>query len=126
MNGTGIDQSISAETVPHAGPICKGCDQPFYYDYIPERHHGSGYCWICFGERNPPMTNDFDITATRTALTKLRKTLGANTPAGRRCSNLLEQLENLGKATDKDQRAKLEKAIGQSVAELSALSKGEL
>lgn len=72
------------------------------------------------------MTNDFDIPAVRTSLLKLRKDLGADTPAGHRCSNLLEQLENLGKATDADQRRRLEKAIGQSVAELSALSKGEL
>ena len=55
----------------------------------------------------------------------VRKKLGADTPAGHRCSNLLEQLENLGKSTDSDQRRRLEKAIGQSVAELSALSKGE-
>ena len=32
----------------HTGPICKGCGLPFYYDFIPERHEGYGYCWICF------------------------------------------------------------------------------
>lgn len=71
------------------------------------------------------MTNDFDIPAVRTSLLKLRKTLGAETPAGHRCSNLLEQLESLAKSTDQDQRRRLEKSIGQSVAELSALSKGD-
>lgn len=72
------------------------------------------------------MTNDFDIPAVRTSLLKLRKDLGANTPAGHRCSNLLEQLESLSKSADQDQRLRLEKDIGRSVAELSALSKGEL
>lgn len=72
------------------------------------------------------MTNDFDIPAVRTSLLKLRKKVGADTAAGHRASNLLEQLENLGKATDADQRRRLEKAIGQSVAELSSLvTKGE-
>ena len=67
------------------------------------------------------MTNDFDLAATRTSLLKLRTKLGAETPAGHRCSNLLEQLESLSKSADQDQRRRLEKSIGQSVAELSAL-----
>ena len=71
------------------------------------------------------MTNDFDIPAVRTSLLKLRKQLGAETPAGHRCSNLLEQLENLARSTDQDQRRRLEKDIGRSVAELSSMSKGE-
>jgi len=41
------------------------------------------------------------------------------------CSNLLEQLENRAKSTDQDQIRRLEKSIGQSVVELSAVSKGE-
>lgn len=68
------------------------------------------------------MTNDFDEAAVRTSLLKLRKKLGADTPAGHRCSNLLEQLEVRAKSTDLDQIRRLEKNIGQSVAELSALS----
>jgi len=39
------------ERLPHLGPICKGCGQPFYYDFIPERHDYSGYCWICFEDQ---------------------------------------------------------------------------
>lgn len=70
------------------------------------------------------MTNDFDEAAVRTSLLKLRTKLGHDTPAGHRCSNLLEQLEVRAKATDKDQIRRLEKNIGRSVAELSALSKG--
>lgn len=69
------------------------------------------------------MTNDFDETAVRTSLLKLRKILGADTPAGHRCSNLLEQLEVRAKSTDRDQIRRLEKLIGQSVAELAALAK---
>jgi len=71
------------------------------------------------------MTNDFDEAAVRTSLLKLRTKLGADTPAGHRCSNLLEQLENRAKSTDQDQIRRLEKSIGQSVVELSAVSKGE-
>ncbi len=41
-------------TAAHTGPICKECGIEFYYDFIPERHDGSGYCWICFGERPLP------------------------------------------------------------------------
>jgi hypothetical protein len=43
------------DTTPdgHTGPNCKGGGLPFYYDLIPERHEGSGYCWICFDERTP-------------------------------------------------------------------------
>jgi hypothetical protein len=67
------------------------------------------------------MTNDFDEAAVRTSLLKLRTKLGADTPAGHRCSNLLEQLEVRAKATDPDHIRRLEKNIGQSVADLSAL-----
>jgi hypothetical protein len=52
-SGTPLTRSRSRAVPPeHTGPICKGCGQPFYYDYIPERHDGSGYCWICFGEHS--------------------------------------------------------------------------
>lgn len=70
------------------------------------------------------MTNDFDEAAIRTSLLTLRKKFGAETPAGHRCSNLLEQLEVRAKATDKDQIRRLEKFIGESVAELAELTGG--
>lgn len=34
----------------HTGPICKQCGEEFYYDYQPEAHDGSGYCWLCFAD----------------------------------------------------------------------------
>lgn len=36
----------------HRGPVCKQCGTEFYYDYLdkPERHEGSGYCWLCFSD----------------------------------------------------------------------------
>ncbi len=70
------------------------------------------------------MTNDFDLAAVRKSLLKSRDEHGAKSPGGRRCSNLLEQLENLAKTTDRDQRARLEKDIQVQMAELSSISKG--
>ena len=55
LTTTASGRETSCPTVKqseHTGPICIGCGEPFYYDYIPERHDGSGYCWICFDERN--------------------------------------------------------------------------
>lgn len=68
---------------------------------------------------------NFDLENTRRDLIAMRVKHGANTPIGHRCSNLLEQLENLSKSTDQDQRHRLEKNISQTVAELAALSKGD-
>lgn len=34
----------------HTGPVCIQCGTEFYYDFIPERHDGSGYCWLCFAD----------------------------------------------------------------------------
>lgn len=70
------------------------------------------------------MTNDFDILTVRRDLIALREKHGADTAIGHRCSNLIEQLENLH-GTPSDQRKHLEKSINQSVAELAKLSKGD-
>lgn len=70
------------------------------------------------------MTNDFDPKAIRKSLDALRARHGADTPAGRRCSNLIEQLKNLDGATG-DQRRNLEKSIARAVADLSRRSQGE-
>ena len=53
---------------------------------------------------------NFDFEDTRRNLTTCRKTLGANTPAGHRCSNLIEQLENHRTATG-EQKAHLWKNL---------------
>lgn len=68
------------------------------------------------------MTNDFDLPAVRTSILKARDRHGANTPAGHRCSNILEMLENLAKTPDRDQRKNLERDIQTQMAELVALS----
>jgi hypothetical protein len=62
-----------------------------------------------------------DRRTTRRNLIALRVTLGAETPAGHRCSNLVEQLENMREATG-DQRAHLAKSIQKQMAELTALA----
>lgn len=32
----------------HSGPICKGCGEEFYYDFVPRPNDLSGYCENCF------------------------------------------------------------------------------
>ena len=61
---------------------------------------------------------NFDVEDARRKLTAMRKTLGADTPGGHRCSNLIEQLQNLRDATG-EQRANLEKSIKRQMDELS-------
>lgn len=70
------------------------------------------------------MINDFELPKIRRQLDALRVQHGANTPIGHRCSNLIEQLENLSGATG-DQRKGLEKRIAKSVADLAALNAEE-
>lgn len=60
---------------------------------------------------------NFDVEDARRKLTAMRVKLGPDTPAGHRCSNLIEQLQNLRNA-DGDQRANLEKSIKLQMAEL--------
>lgn len=67
------------------------------------------------------MTNDFDLANVRSQLDALRVKHGADTPIGHRCSNLIEQLQNLDGAAP-EQRKHLEKFISQSVEELAKLS----
>lgn len=70
------------------------------------------------------MTNDlgnFELENTRRKLIALRGTLGADTPAGHRCSNLIEQLQAYETA-DGEQRAHLAKGIQQQMAELTDLA----
>jgi hypothetical protein len=62
---------------------------------------------------------NFDVEDARRELTAMRKKLGADTPAGHRCSNLIEQLQNLRNA-EGEQRANLEKSIKLQMADLAS------
>lgn len=64
---------------------------------------------------------NFDVEDARRNLTAYRKTLGADTPAGHRCPNLIEQLQNLRDTTG-DQKANLEKSIKLQMKELADLA----
>ncbi len=68
------------------------------------------------------MTNDFDLKKARADLLALRVKVGADTPVGHRCSNLIEQLQNLEGATG-EQRAGLLKGIARSIAEIEGLQR---
>lgn len=59
-----------------------------------------------------------DLETTRRQLIAKRNSAGANTPIGHRCSNLIEQLENLQTATG-DQRTHLIASIQKSMAGLA-------
>ena len=60
----------------------------------------------------------FDLEDTRRNLIAMRVRFGANMPKGYRCSNLIEQIENLRHATG-EQKTNLHKAIRKSIAELN-------
>lgn len=64
------------------------------------------------------MSENFDVENARRNLIALRVKFGADTPKGHRCSNLLEQIQNLAGATG-DQKANLHKLIQKSIVELN-------
>lgn len=64
---------------------------------------------------------NFDLENTRRELIALRAKHGADTPAGHRCSNLVEQLQHYEKA-EGDQRAHLAKSIAAQMKELTDLA----
>jgi len=64
---------------------------------------------------------NFDLENTRRSLIALRVKLGANTPAGHRCSNLVEQLQHYETA-EGEQRENLTKSIQHQMADLTALA----
>jgi hypothetical protein len=68
------------------------------------------------------MTNDFDLDKARSDLMTLRNKHGADTAIGHRCSNLIEQLQNLEGATG-DHRAGLQKLMARSIKELAELTR---
>jgi hypothetical protein len=65
---------------------------------------------------------NLDLEDTRRKLIAMRAKLGADTPAGHRCSNLVEQLENMRTAASKEQRGHLSKGIQRQMAELTDLA----
>ena len=65
---------------------------------------------------------DFELEDTRRRLIALRDKHGADTPAGHRCSNIIEQLQNMRDA-EGDQRKNLVKSLGEQMAELAALTR---
>lgn len=68
------------------------------------------------------MTDNFNEATIRTFLTTTRAEVGALTPLGHRCSNILEMLENRAKSTDRDQIAKLNADIEIQMRELTDLA----
>jgi len=56
----------------------------------------------------------------RSALIKLRTARGADSPIGRRCSNVLEQLEHWAVATS-ERKAKLGRLIEKQLSEIERL-----
>jgi hypothetical protein len=65
---------------------------------------------------------NLDHEETRRKLIALRSKLGADTPAGHRCSNLVEQLENMRTAASAEQRGHLAKSIHRQMTELTELA----
>ncbi len=64
---------------------------------------------------------NFDLENTRRALIARRVASKANTPAGHRCSNLVEQLEHY-RTAEGDQRTHLAKSIAAQMKELTGLA----
>lgn len=62
---------------------------------------------------------NLDLEDTRRQLIAKRVAAGANTPIGHRCSNLVELLDNYGKAESEEQRAHIEAGIRKQMAELA-------
>lgn len=66
------------------------------------------------------------VKKTRNHLRKLRDAIGADTFKGRRCSNMIEMLDNLPSARSKnptkiEQRRKLLRALPEQAAEMARL-----
>jgi hypothetical protein len=66
----------------------------------------------------------FDLENTSRRLIALRLKLGARSPAGHRCSNLIEQLKNYERTTDEWQQANLAKGIKEQMHQLAELTAG--
>lgn len=61
----------------------------------------------------------FDLENTRRELIAKRVAVGANTPIGHRCSNLIEQLDAY-RTAEGEQRQHLAKSIARSIADFDA------
>jgi len=64
---------------------------------------------------------DFQLEDTRRRLISLRNKHGADSPAGHRCSNIIEQLQNMRDA-EGDQRGHLVRALERQMQELANLT----
>jgi hypothetical protein len=64
---------------------------------------------------------DFELEDTRRRLIALRDKHGADSPAGHRCSNIIEQLQNMRDA-EGEQRGHLVRAMQQQMTELASLA----
>lgn len=67
---------------------------------------------------------DLDLESTRRQLIALRVKHGAESPIGRRCSNIVELIQNLARAVTTEQDIQIRKNIGKQMAELDRLLKG--
>jgi len=63
-----------------------------------------------------------ELPATRRYLIALRVKFGSTSAVGRRCSNIVQQIQNLQDAANKDERQLLKEAIGKQMAELKQLT----
>lgn len=66
-----------------------------------------------------------EFTETRSMLKKLAMEVGADTPIGHACHNILEMTENYAKTADAEQRAQLSKNIERQMLQLSQLRRGD-
>lgn len=71
------------------------------------------------------MDINFDLENTRRQLIAKRTAAGADTEIGHRCSNLVELLDNYGKAENETQRSHIEASIRKQMAELEARNKAQ-
>lgn len=46
-----IPRQVRAVLTGHTGPVCNECGAEFYYDFVPQKHLGSGLCLNCFEDR---------------------------------------------------------------------------
>lgn len=86
----------------------------------PERMNDTATCGAT-RTKSVPARSPFDLNNARAYLIAKRNFYGAKSKAGFRCSNIIEQMEELQTATG-DQRTALEKSIQEQMADLERLT----